>query len=142
MAEKNVSTLTADQETIANHKDGSMIVLAGAGSGKTATCTQRAARLIDSGVGPSQILMVTFSKKAAKEIANRLALASPEGDRIEVNTFHGFGYQFIQANKELYGLTPDQSWAILTENEQRRMLTELAHPVCERLNVEYKDFRK
>jgi len=142
MSEKKVSTLTPDQDKIANHRDGSMIVLAGAGSGKTATCTQRAGRLIDSGVGPSQILMVTFSKKAAKEIQARLEATHPEGDRIEVNTFHGFGYQFIQANKELYGLSPDQQWAILTENEQRRMLTELAHPACEALNVEYKDFRK
>ncbi|WP_085682225.1 ATP-dependent helicase [Marinobacter salarius] len=136
-------SLTEQQAKIASHKEGPMIVLAGAGSGKTAVLVQRVGRMIDSGVNPRLILLVTFSRKAAKEIANRLEREfGMDGADVLVDTFHGFGFRFLRQYKGLYGLTEDQDWAILNENDQRRMLNDIGKPLAESANFEPKDLRK
>jgi len=135
--------LTEQQAKIANHKDGPMIVLAGAGSGKTATLVERVGGLIDSGVNPRNILLVTFSRKAAKEISKRLENGyGLNGSDVVVDTFHGFGFRFLRQYKGLYGLTEDQEWAILNENDQRRMLNEIGKPLADEANFDAKELRK
>lgn len=135
--------LTEQQSVIANHKDGPMIVLAGAGSGKTATLVARTGRLIDQGVNPRNILITTFSRKAATEIKNRLSHQfGIDGDDVRVDTFHGMGFRFMQDHKEHFGLPPDQNWAIMTENDQRRTLNEIAKELADKANLELKDLRK
>lgn len=135
--------LTPQQEKIAEHKDGPLIVLAGAGSGKTATLAARTGRLIDKGVSPRNMLLLTFSRKAATEIKKRLsAQFGLDGEDVRVDTFHGMGYRFMQDYKDLFGLTPDQNWAILNENDQRRLLNELAKEIAEDANLEFKELRK
>ena len=64
--------LNAEQFNIVNNIGGSMIVIAGAGSGKTRTITYSVAKLIESGVNPSEIMLVTFTNKAAKEMLERV----------------------------------------------------------------------
>jgi len=135
--------LTAAQEKIASHRFGPMIVLAGAGSGKTATLCARTGRLLDSGVTPSSILFLTFSRKAATEIKNRQSnLFGQSGADVKVDTFHGFGYRFMQLYKDLFGLSEDSRWAIMNESDQKRMLSELGKEKCDEAGVEYKSFRK
>jgi len=136
-------SLTDQQAKIANHKDGPLIVLAGAGSGKTATLVARTGRLLEQGVPPRTILITTFSRKAATEIKNRLvAQYGWEGEDVRVDTFHGMGFRFMQEYKEHFGLTPDRQWAILNENDQRRTLNEIAKELAEDADLELKDLRK
>jgi superfamily I DNA/RNA helicase len=141
-ASKAVS-LTNEQDKIAGHRYGPMIVLAGAGSGKTATLCARTGRLLESGVSPGSILFLTFSRKAATEIKHRQAnLFGQDGADVRVDTFHGFGYRFMQLYKDLFGLSEDTRWAIMNESDQKRMLAEIGKPHCDEAGVEYKKFRK
>lgn len=143
MNAKSEVRLTPDQAKIAEHRDGPMIVLAGAGSGKTATLVERVGHLIPKGVSPSSILLLTFSRKAATEIKARLAARfDVDGESVVVDTFHGFGFRFLRENKALFDMDEDDNWAILTENDQRRMLNELAKPLLEKNNIEGRKFRK
>ena len=89
-----------DQEKIVNHvRMGNALVLAGAGSGKTHSVVERVVRLIQEGVSPSRILLLTFTNKAAKEMRSRILERLPEGTGSpNATTFHSFGYRFIQKN--------------------------------------------
>lgn len=136
--------LTPDQQAIADHEYGAALVLAGAGSGKTATLIERAATLIERGAVPSDLLMLTFSRKAAREMKVRLRerLGSADGDGIRVDTFHGFGFQFMRENKAVFGLEEDERWAILSESDQKRLLTELSNDAANEHGVDSKKLRK
>ena len=90
------------------HVNGPLLVLAGAGSGKTRVLTTRLARLIDhDGVDPSRILAVTFTNKAAGEMKHRIATLlgrAPVG--MWVGTFHAIGARMLRAAPHLVGRTP------------------------------------
>lgn len=92
-------TLNDKQLEAVEHKDGPCLVLAGAGSGKTKVLTQRIINLIDSGVSPYNILAITFTNKAAKEMKNRVEneLGSIT-DSIFIGTFHSFGLRILREN--------------------------------------------
>lgn len=92
-------TLNDKQLEAVKHKDGPCLVLAGAGSGKTKVLTQRIINLIDSGVSPYNILAITFTNKAAKEMRNRVEneLGSIT-DSIFIGTFHSFELRILREN--------------------------------------------
>lgn len=72
--------LNKEQFEAVNIVDGPGLIIAGAGSGKTATITYRAARLIEKGINPENILLITFTNKAAKEMKERICnLLGPDG---------------------------------------------------------------
>jgi DNA helicase-2/ATP-dependent DNA helicase PcrA len=113
--------LTPNQLQAAN-KDGPVLVLAGAGTGKTRTLTAAVARrIMVSGIDPSRILAVTFTNKAAKEMSNRIqaTLGTMTGLRW-VGTFHGLGARQFRTEPEIAGLRP--GFDILDADDSRRMI--------------------
>jgi len=97
---------------------GPKLVIAGAGSGKTRVVTYRVAYLIAQGVDPSNILMVTFTNKAAREMLSRVeALVGPEARRVWGGTFHAVGNRVLRGHAHLLGYRPN--YTILDEEDQR-----------------------
>lgn len=118
--------LTPSQRQAAQHKDGPLLVLAGPGSGKTRVVTRRIARLVESGVPPSQILAITFTNKAAGEMAERVEAILPAA-RVWVSTFHRFCARLLRKHASVVGL--ESNYTILDTGDQktamRRVLRDL-----------------
>ena len=91
------------------HKDGPLLIIAGAGTGKTRVITQRIAWLINQGLAKTdEILAITFTDKAAKEMQERVDILMPYGyTEIWISTFHAFGDRILRENALVAGLNPD-----------------------------------
>ncbi|MDP6380730.1 MAG: 3'-5' exonuclease, partial [Phycisphaerae bacterium] len=100
------SDLTNEQREAVTHIDGPLLVLAGAGSGKTRVITRRVAYLLGQGIPAWQVLAITFTNKAAEEMKDRtLKLLTPgAGGRPIVATFHGFCARMLREYGEMLGL--------------------------------------
>ena len=86
-------------------KDGAVLVIAGAGTGKTKTLTYRVARLIEDGVKPENILLLTFTKKASAEMLNRAtAVLDDRCENVAGGTFHSFANMILRKYSKLLGL--------------------------------------
>ena len=86
-------------------KEGAVLVIAGAGSGKTKTLTYRVARLIEDGVNPENILLLTFTKKAAAEMLNRaVSVLDERCENVIGGTFHSFANMILRKYSKLLGL--------------------------------------
>jgi len=85
--------------------DGPLLILAGAGSGKTKVLTLKVAYLIENGVDPYNILAITFTNKAANEMKSRIyGILGSVAYKIQISTFHSFGLSIIKENTEYLGL--------------------------------------
>jgi superfamily I DNA/RNA helicase len=98
--------LSPAQKKVVEHDSGPVLVLAGAGSGKTRVVTARIARLISRGVPASAILAMTFTNKAAQEMKDRVAarVGAKVATDLTVSTFHSFGMGVIRAEAKAFGL--------------------------------------
>jgi DNA helicase-2/ATP-dependent DNA helicase PcrA len=104
---------------------GPILVIAGAGSGKTRTLTYRVARLLESGVPPSQILLLTFTNKAAREMLHRVSALIPGDERrITGGTFHHVGNLVLRRNAPLVGY--QSNFTILDREDARELMDDLA----------------
>ena len=100
----NIDNLNKKQKEAVLHKTGPMLVLAGAGSGKTKVLTSRIAYLIENGVSPSNILAITFTNKAAREMKERVVgLIGSSANSIQISTFHSLGLKITKDNHEFLG---------------------------------------
>ena len=104
--------LNEQQEQAVKEKHGSILVLAGAGSGKTKVLTSRIANLVKSGVSPNEILAVTFTNKAAKEMQARLSKYLGENvvKRMWVGTFHNICGRILRRDLENYKTKDGRKW--------------------------------
>ena len=99
-----LSKLNTEQYKAATSIDGMNFILAGAGSGKTAVLVARVAYMLDNGIDPKNILLLTFTNKAAKEMKDRIASLVGENARfITACTFHSFCANFLRKNAKLFG---------------------------------------
>lgn len=92
-------TLNNKQLEAVKHIEGPCLVLAGAGSGKTKVLTERIVNLINNGISPYNILAITFTNKAAKEMKNRVEIELDDvANSIFIGTFHSFGLRILREN--------------------------------------------
>ena len=113
--------LNARQVEAVIHKDGPMLVLAGAGSGKTTVLIARVERLIESGVRPWNILTITFTNKAADELKNRLvAKLGTEAADVFASTFHSMCVRILRWDGEKIGIP--KSFTIYDADDSLRVV--------------------
>src|ERR671939_526606 len=100
--------LNEQQAAAAAHGDGPLLIIAGAGTGKTRTLVHRVAQLIDRGVRPDRILLLTFTRRAAEEMLSRAErLVGSASARVHGGTFHATGHRLLRAYGERAGLSRD-----------------------------------
>jgi DNA helicase II / ATP-dependent DNA helicase PcrA len=125
-----------DFETLLNQRqadavrstDGPLLIIAGAGSGKTRVITYRIAHLLSKGVAQSEILAVTFTNKAAREMAQRVRELVPRKlTRLTVSTFHAFGAQVVRERHAELGFRSNIS--IYDSQDQAALLRETAREI-------------
>src|SRR5947209_2392091 len=90
-----LADLTPAQREAVTHLEGALLVLAGAGSGKTRVITRRVGYLLQQGVRPYQILAITFTNKAAGEMRQRVDALAPNS-RVWISTFHSLGARLLR----------------------------------------------
>jgi DNA helicase-2/ATP-dependent DNA helicase PcrA len=113
--------LNEEQREVVLAGPGPILVIAGAGSGKTRTLVYRVARLIESGTDPSRILLLTFTNKAAREMLRRVeALLAVDTRRLMGGTFHSVGNRLLRRFGARVGLPAN--FTILDEEDAREML--------------------
>ena len=130
-----LDTLNEEQKEAVEYLNGPLLVLAGAGSGKTKVLTSRIAYLIDKGISPYNILAITFTNKAAAEMKTRvIKLVGGEANSMQISTFHSFGLRLIRENNNLLGL--DNNFAIFDVEDS---ITAIKR-VLKRLNIDSTKF--
>jgi DNA helicase-2/ATP-dependent DNA helicase PcrA len=114
-----LSDLTSAQREAVTHRDGPLLVLAGAGSGKTRVVTRRVAYLLSSGIAGRHILALTFTNKAAGEMRERIEALVP-GSGVWVGTFHGFCARLLRQYAPLVSL--DRGFTIYDQADRLRAI--------------------
>ena len=133
----DLSTLNKEQRQAVDTLDGPLLILAGAGSGKTRALTYRIANLVDHGVSPWNILALTFTNKAAKEMRERTeALLGGSVKDMWVATFHSCCTRILRSDIDKLGR--DRNFVIYDDDDQ----TSLIAAIMKRLGVNDKDITK
>ena len=129
----NLNDLNREQRLAAETLEGPLLVLAGAGSGKTRALTYRVANLLEHGVPPWAIMAITFTNKAAKEMRERIEKLAGEGaGEIWVSTFHSGCAKILRRDIEKLGYT--RSFTIYDDDDQMSALKE----ILKKLNIDDK----
>lgn len=114
-----LADLTDDQRAAATHGEGPLLILAGAGSGKTRVITRRVAFLLSQGIRPSNILAITFTNKAAGEMKGRVEQLVP-GNRVWVSTFHSLGARLLRMYADRLGF--DRNFTIYDVDDRNKLV--------------------
>ena len=113
--------LNSEQLEVVHAGEGPLLVIAGAGSGKTRALTYRVSRLIEDGVDPSEILLLTFTNKASREMLSRVEeLVTIDTRRIWGGTFHSMGNRLLRRYAEPLGYR--SSFTILDDEDAKEMM--------------------
>lgn len=117
--------LNPDQLGVVMEDAGPLLVIAGAGSGKTRTLTYRVARLIESGINPQRILLATFTNKAARAMLSRVqTLIDSDISHLWGGTFHHIAHRILRLNAYLLGY--DRSFSIIDAEDARQLMNTCA----------------
>ena len=117
----DLNTLNPSQREAVEHIDSPTLVLAGAGSGKTRVLTYKIAHLVFNGVKPWRILAVTFTNKAAREMASRVErLLNMSVQNLWIGTFHGICARILRMEADNWGFRRD--FTIYDEDDQIRVI--------------------
>src|SRR5437762_1144190 len=114
-----LADLTPAQREAVTHFEGPLLILAGAGSGKTRVITRRVAYLLQQGVRPYNILAITFTNKAAGEMRQRIEALVPQS-RVWISTFHSLGARLLRLYGERLGL--DRNFTIYDQADRTRLI--------------------
>ncbi|MFH1283308.1 MAG: UvrD-helicase domain-containing protein [bacterium] len=121
--DKILNNLNSSQREAVLHIDGPLLILAGAGSGKTRVITHRIAYMLKKGIKPWNILAVTFTNKAAEEMKSRVErLASGLANDVLLSTYHSFCAKFLRVEAKNIGLNP--YFIIYDEVDQKNLVKE------------------
>ena len=102
-----MANMNADQQRAVDFRDGTLLLLAGPGSGKTTVLTHRIRALMEAGVKDSDILVITFTKAAALEMQERfLQLIAPDDAQVTFGTFHAIFYSILRNHKAYRRVVP------------------------------------
>jgi DNA helicase-2/ATP-dependent DNA helicase PcrA len=117
--------LNERQQEAVDHNEGALLILAAAGSGKTRVLVNRIGRLLEEGrAQPHEILAVTFTNKAARELKGRLSeIAGPAGSDVWAGTFHGIGARMLRRHSDV--LDYPSAFTIYDADDQLRLIKEL-----------------
>lgn len=116
--------LNQEQLDVVFHGDGPCLVLAGAGSGKTRTITYRVAYLIEQGVDPSSIVLMTFTNKAAREMTERITqVLGAEARGLVAGTFHSIAHRLLRPRAGLIGYR--DGFTILDQDDGKQLIKSL-----------------
>jgi DNA helicase-2/ATP-dependent DNA helicase PcrA len=114
-----LADLTDAQREAVTHLEGPLLILAGAGSGKTRVITRRVAFLLQQGVRPGNILAITFTNKAAGEMRERVEALVP-GSRVWISTFHALGARLLRQYADRFSL--ERNFTIYDQNDRARLV--------------------
>ena len=114
-----LTDLTPAQREAVTHFEGPLLILAGAGSGKTRVITRRVVWLLQQGVRPSNILAITFTNKAAGEMRQRVEALAPNS-KVWISTFHSFGAKLLRIYAER--LNMDRNFTIYDQDDRKRVV--------------------
>ncbi len=121
--------LNPQQRDAVAHGEGPLLIVAGAGSGKTRTLAYRVAYLISQGVAPERILLLTFTRRAAEEMLRRAASVVRAGNlatgRVWGGTFHAFANRILRMYAQSIGLSPD--FTIIDRSDAEDLLDVVRH---------------
>lgn len=120
-----IDSLNPAQRQAVNTLDGPVLILAGAGTGKTRTVTCRIAHMVEKGIAPSKILAVTFTNKAASEMSERVSdmVSRKAGKEITVCTFHSLCVRILRMGIDRLGYKPN--FSIYTGNDQKGLISRI-----------------
>jgi ATP-dependent DNA helicase Rep len=116
--------LNAAQRDAVLHDAGPLLVLAGAGSGKTRVITAKIAHLVERGVEPSKVIAITFTNKAAREMRERAQRALSSAAQVSISTFHSLGLSIVRAEAQALGLK--RNFSILDPGDIEPIVAEFA----------------
>lgn len=133
-----LANLNPMQKKAVLHRDGPLLILAGAGSGKTRVLTHRIAYLIEEhGIAPYQILALTFTNKAANEMRERVDnIVSYGAEAIWVSTFHSTCVRILRRFIDLLGY--ERSFTIYDSDDQKSLMKD----ICKHLNIDTKKYKE
>lgn len=131
----DLGKLNKRQQEAVRHIEGPLLIIAGAGSGKTSTMTHRIAYMIEQGIDPHNILAVTFTNKAANEMRERIEALCGEVYGMWVMTFHAMCLRMLRSNAEVIGY--DKNFVIYDTSDQKTLIKN----ICKELNLDSKEYK-